>query len=405
MYIWKLFVPLHNSCFYNYPVKQNGHYPFVFYVAPFIVAAIVYAILKVKQHKKEIIFAFGFFIITVVLVLQLLPVGAAIIAERYTYLPYIGIFFFLALGFNKLIETKKEVLNLFIASLALIIIALSVLSYKASMLWKDGLTLLSHASESENYDVCGLHHKNLAIAYFYNGQYEKAIEHYSSAITKTKDNASLYGDRGVSFYKMGEREKAIDDLTYAIKKDSTDLNAYHYRGVAYFELNKYPEAIHDLSKAIELNPAFVDHFYMRGLAYYIIGNYTEGLKDYDYLVNKNSVSTEVYNNRGLIHLKMKQYDLALIDFENAIKYNIKNSNAYFNKGLAYDETGKINEAIDSYTKAIAYNPSYLYSYKNRGADYIKLKQYKLALADVLKTQELGLNVDAGFVEMLKQNSN
>jgi len=71
----------------------------------------------------------------------------------------------------------------------------------------------------------------------------------------------------------------------------------------------------------------------------------------------------------------------------------------------YDETGHVNEAIDSYTKAIAHNPGYIYSYKNRATAYLKIKQYKLALADALKAKELGLNVDESFIEMLKRNSN
>jgi len=405
MYLWKLFVPIHNSCFYNYPAKQNGHYPIIFYLAPILILAIAYGIYKTKKLKKEILFSAGFFITTIFLVLQILPVGSAIIAERYTYLSYTGVFFLLATGCNTLIQNKKEVFNLFIAALIIITLTLSVLSYKASMLWKDGLTLLEHAFKTEKYDVCGLHYKNLAIAYFYSGQYEKAAHYYTNAINKTKNNAGLYCDRGVSFYKLGAHEKAIADLSYVINKESNNLNAYHYRGLAYFELHKYPEAIYDLSKAIELNPTYIDHFYSRGLAYYIIGNYTEALKDYNFLVQHNNFSTEIYNNRGLIYLKLKQYDKALTDFNSAIEYDSINSNAWFNKGLVYDETGHVNEAIDSYTKAITYNPEYVYSYKNRATAYLKIKQYKLALADVLKTRELGLTVNEEFIEMLKRNNN
>jgi protein O-mannosyl-transferase len=405
MYLWKLFVPIHNSCFYNYPAKQNGHYPIVFYLAPILVLAIAYGIYKTKKVKKEILFSAGFFITTIFLVLQILPVGSAIIAERYTYLSYTGVFFLLATGCNTLIQNKKKFFNLFIAALIIITLTLSVLSYKASMLWKDGLTLLEHAFKTEKYDVCGLHYKNLSIACFYSGQYEKAAHYYTNAINKTKNNTGLYCDRGVSFYKMGAHEKAIADLSYVISRESNNLNAYHYRGMAYFELHKYPEAIYDLSTAIALNPTYIDHFYSRGLAYYIIGNYTEALKDYNYLIQHNNFSTEIYNNRGLIYLKLKQYDKALTDFDSAIKYDSKNSNAWFNKGLVYDETGRVNEAIDSYTKAITYNPGYVYSYKNRATAYLKIKQYKLALADVLKTRELGLTINEEFIEMLKRNSN
>jgi tetratricopeptide (TPR) repeat protein len=405
MYLWKLFIPVQNSCFYNYPETNNDSYPTIIYLSPIILSAIIFILWKLsKSYKKEFLFASAFFIVTIALVLQLLPVGSAIIAERYTYIPYIGAFFLMATVFNNVLIYNPEAKNIFIGVLIFVSTTLSYLSYKATLLWKDGVTLLEHAAKNDKYPICVLHYKNLAIAHFYQGNYNEAEKYYTNAINKAENKTELICDRGVTYYRMGKYNNAIEDLSSVIKQDTKHLNARHYRGLSYFNSNQYKNAINDLTVAIELNPVFTEHYYYRGLSNYILGNYKEALVDYDYMVYKNMVSSDVYNNRGLILLKMQQYSKALLDFSKALEYDDKNANAYFNKGLAFQNLGQNENALEQYSIALKYNPNYGYTYLNRSQVLFRLKRYAPALQDALRAQEMGMHVENSFIETLRKGS-
>jgi len=95
-YLWKAVVPVQLCCFYPYPPKVDGAIAFSYYLYP--LAAIVLLALLVwafVRKKNAIVFGGMFFLVNIILLLQFIPVGGAILADRYTYIPYLGLFFML----------------------------------------------------------------------------------------------------------------------------------------------------------------------------------------------------------------------------------------------------------------------------------------------------------------------
>src|SRR5207342_2414130 len=108
-YVAKLIVPLNLSAFYPYPQDALRNFPFYFYVAPFIVIGLLALIIRSLKKTKTFFFGAGFFVACIFLVLQLLPVGPAMIAERYSYMPSIGLFFVIATVLYELIGKNKSI--------------------------------------------------------------------------------------------------------------------------------------------------------------------------------------------------------------------------------------------------------------------------------------------------------
>ena len=114
MYWEKLFFPIGLTAFYKYPSLTNdGGVPSLYHFAP--IGALIIAIvplyiahLKSKERFRLFVFGMGFFIVMVALVLQFISVGAAIMADRYSYLPYIGAFFIVAVLANDYFENKRQ---------------------------------------------------------------------------------------------------------------------------------------------------------------------------------------------------------------------------------------------------------------------------------------------------------
>jgi protein O-mannosyl-transferase len=407
LYLWKMIVPLSLSCYYNYPVPVNGMYPFIIYIAPVIVIALLFLIYKSMRYGKDIFFGSAFFLITIALVLQILPVGGAIIADRYTYLPYIGLFFITARLFNNVLADKYEKLkNLkkpLIFVFTLFIIMCCYLSFERTKVWRDGLSLWSDAIEKK--DVAPICYKSRGDAYYLKKQYDKALADYEMAISGNYKFMDVYFSKGATYYELHEYEKVIENLNLAIQINNNYADAYNLRGMAYFNLAKYKEAIDDMNKLLEINPQLTEAYYTRGSSYLYLGKYQEAINDLTMAISNNSNTSNAYNNRGIAYFNLKKTDEALADYSYTITYNPQSPNTYFNRALVYDSQQKYNAAIADYTATIQLLPNYAATYYNRGVDYSKINKHKEALSDVLKAKELGHPVDPGFVENLKNKLN
>lgn len=109
-------------------------------------------------------------------------------------------------------------------------------------------------------------------------------------------------------------------------------------------------------------------------------------------------------NRGLFYIKQGNFPLAIVDFSQAIELNPKFIPAYGNLGVIYANQGKLVQAIAVFTKAIEIDPNYAPLYYNRYRLYYQLREYDKSWADVHKAEALGVNVEPGFIRMLKRDS-
>jgi protein O-mannosyl-transferase len=281
MYLWKLFIPSGLSCFYNYPIKQNGMYPGVFYIAPFIILTLFFFVYLSAKKGKDIIFGFVFFILSIVLVLQILPVGGAIIADRYTYIPYIGIFFIIARFINNIFENKITKLQPYKTSLlisfSIICVIYAYVAFQRTRVWEDTITLFTDAIKK--YDKAPRSYNARGGAYFHKEQYEKAIADYSSYIFLKNDNAIVYYNRGLCYLQLKKYKNAIDDFTTAIKYDPQYADAFFNRGVVYNDMGNFRESIVNNTLAIKCNSGYAKAYYNRAGAHFMLHHYNLALAD------------------------------------------------------------------------------------------------------------------------------
>ncbi len=369
-YIWKLILPINLSCFYNYPVKHNGMYPIIFYIAPVIVLVLAFLIYKSQKFGKDILFGFTFFLITIALVLQIIPVGAAIIADRYAYLPYIGLFFILARGINNLVENKSEQLKALkipsVVTLILFVFICSYLTFQRCKVWHDSLALWNDAIEK--YDKAPLSFNCRGGVYYYTKEYDKAMIDFTRAIQLKFNYSDAYYNRGLVYNNWGKYKEAIIDYSASIKYRKAFAPVYYYRGNAYFNLGKYDLAIADFNSAIQLKYSSPNGFYNRGLIYYNQGKHEEAIKD----------------------------------FTSAIQLSPTFSLAYSHRGMSNYFLGKYDEAIKDQTSAIQCNPAFAEAYHNRAGTYFRIQKFQLALDDALKAEQLGYPVDPRFIHALQE---
>src|ERR1035437_5142080 len=124
MYLWKLLLPINLSAFYPYPFTDaQGNIPSIYYASPFIVLFIALALFFILRKNetigKVLAFGFAFYFITIALVLQFLSVGSVIMADRYAYASYTGIFFIVGYFFEFVRKKYSKTISAVFAGLLL----------------------------------------------------------------------------------------------------------------------------------------------------------------------------------------------------------------------------------------------------------------------------------------------
>lgn len=449
IYLWKLLLPLNLSCFYSYPVKENGWYPILFYVAPILLSGLIYLVYRSKQYGKDVLFGFGFFFITIVLVIQIIPVGGALMADRYTYLPYIGLFFIIARWINKMIENKPKYLPIFIVLFILIVAALSFQSFQRTKVWHDSISLWSDAIKKNNkedvlYKLRGLAYTNekkydkaiqdfdraielrpknpdvfydRGVAYNHKGNFQEAIRDYSASIyyldlinDSTPSNRyrlkyeKAYNNRGTAYGYVGKLDQAIDDFTAAIKNDSTFADAYNNRGMTYRQLGKYKEAINDFNKAIHYSPKYKNAYCNLGVTYKSLRRLDEALENFNSAILIDPKYSVAYYHRGFTYYYLGKYEQAVKDYTAAISNDTLFIQAYFNRGIANYAFKKYDASINDYSFVINKKPNYGLAYYNRGLAFETIGKYDKALNDILESKRFGCDVDPAYIESLRSKS-
>ncbi len=364
-YIYRVFVPINLSCFYRYPALIDNHMPYIYYLAPVIVIALLCTTVYLAKKKQVVFFGVFFFVVTVAMVLQFISVGKAIMADRYTYLSYIGIFFILAIGYDWLQNTRDEKFNTYkkIAPFLLggFLVFLCYQTFQRTKVWKDSEILWTDAITKDPQNETAYTNRG---SYLINKisfdidkknvgepEYEKALADFNISIGMSPHNAKVFTNRANIYGLKKQFDLSLQDYTKAIQLDSTDAEVYANRGVTYSIMGQFDKAIADYNKAMSMRANFTTAKQNRAYAYVSTGQYEKGVKELSELITENPNKTDLYVYRGVAYFNLKNYDAALADNNVAIRLEPSLSRAYYNQSATFKIMGRFKEALSDALKA------------------------------------------------------
>jgi tetratricopeptide (TPR) repeat protein len=272
-YLAKTFWPQNMSVYYPFPDDIQLSQVFL---ATFLIIIITAAVILMAKRLPYLFVGWFWFVITIAPVIGIIQISTAApyaMADRYHYLPSIGISLILAWGMSSLIRRKKI---LFPAAIGILAI-MGWLSWKQCGYWQNSATLFNHALQvtKDNY----LAYEGRGIAHGEMGEYQPAIEDFNKAIGLKKDYADAYNNRGFAYYNLGQYQRAIEDYNEAIRLKPDKAEVYNNRGINYFAIGRYRPAIEDLNKAIGLKKDYADAYCNRGRIYFMQGDKILGCAD------------------------------------------------------------------------------------------------------------------------------
>ena len=255
-------------------------------------------------------FGLLFFLINILLVLQLVPIGFTIVSERYTYVPYIGLAFLVTMIVTKNVSAKR-----FIAAAAGAVVVFSAfgfLSFKRTQVWKDSDSLwtdvinrypnasLPRADRAQfNYSRAIMMEPRQAEPFF-----QRVIDDCTVVINNEADNAkakekggrSMYYMRGVAFSSLKQYENALADFNACLSINRADNEALYQRGTLLVNhYQKYAEALADFDRAIQISP--LGRYYLnRSICHYKLGELADAVADAQIASQKGVAIPENYRN-------------------------------------------------------------------------------------------------------------
>ncbi|HYV92332.1 MAG TPA: tetratricopeptide repeat protein [Chitinophagales bacterium] len=264
-YLFKLMWPLNLSSYYPYPVKNGADIPFQYYAYLLFFSGLAAFVFYSLRFTRKIIFGLGFFAVTVFLVLQLLPVGGTIMADRYCYIPSIGIFYLAGEGFNLLWSRKLKLVV--ITLLSVFTVFFSVKTYARCSVWKNDMTLWNDViSQNQTIAVAYI---SRGIAFYKEKKNDEALSDFNKAVELSPDFPDAFFNRGSLFANLKRNDEALNDFNRTIELKRDYAQAYNNRGIVYYTEMKYQEALSDFSRAIELEHDYAESYFYRGwIEYY-----------------------------------------------------------------------------------------------------------------------------------------
>lgn len=330
MYISKFFIPLNLSSFYPYPTQ-----PFNLFVSasPLILIAILGLGAWRWKDNRTFLFGIAFFLVSLVLLVQLVTVGSTIISERYTYLAYIGFSISLYVVFEEYLFphfTKKTTTrNLIIISLS----ACSVLSFYRVDVWENGETLWTDAIEKFP-EVAGSW-GGRGVYYRMEKEYDKSLRDFNQAVALNPDEAMFYSNRGNIFFDLKKDELAMSDYNNCLRLDSTDEKAYANRGAIHGRRQDNILAIKDLTKALSLDPSFVNAYMNRGIIYSQMNKRVRAKDDFKKCLELKPDNDEIWNALAVEHQHLAEFDSSILVLNKAISLKPNQGLYYLNRGISH----------------------------------------------------------------------
>ncbi|HRY34000.1 MAG TPA: tetratricopeptide repeat protein [Bacteroidales bacterium] len=371
IYLVKLVYPSPLSVYYPYPMSPGKPLPWVYYLSPVFLLLIAFLVFLTRKHNRMVIFGSLFFLFNIMFLLQILGAGQAYMADRFTYIPYLGLLFTAAWGLQYLSEKKKQTRMLLLMVMAAVTLVFSYMTFERSKLWKNSETIWT--------DVIRKYPGRIASAYSNRASYYRekekraqALQDYSIAVRLDPNNAVSIMNRGNLYFDEGRLDSAYTDYNRALKLNISKLELdllYANFGAVYAKRQQYDSSLYYLNLSLKLDSLFPTTYLNRGLVYENTGRHLLAIADYQHYLAFEPGDDRVYSSIGVNYQHMKRYAESIPWFERGMKANPRSGLHYNNRAYSYNALGQTDKAREDIIRAMELG----YQVRPEFAAYLGLK--------------------------------
>ncbi|MFZ5449864.1 MAG: tetratricopeptide repeat protein [Thermodesulfobacteriota bacterium] len=388
-YITKMVWPSGLAPLYPHPEQDLPLWQVL--VAGVVLVSISLFIIRQGRRRPYLLMGWLWYLGTLVPVIGLVQVGGQALADRYTYVPLIGLFIIAAWGLRDLTTGGRGARVLVPLTAGMLLSVLALCTWFQVRLWRDGLTLyeytlrvtqgnyliqnnlgvvlnsqgkrdqaISHYYEAlrikPNYHKA---HFNLGNALGAKGQKDQAIFHYKEALRLQPDYAAeAHYNLANTLAANGQTDQAMEHYRQVLRLQPHNADAHNNLGLALSSQGKTEEARFHYAEAIRMQPDHAKAHYNLANILVAQGKVEEAIFHYQEALRLLPAFGEAHNNLGNALLSQGKVDQALVHFSEFARLRPDDAKAYFNMGRSLAIQGKMNQAMMQYKEAIRLKPDY-----------------------------------------------
>ncbi|MCX5660976.1 MAG: tetratricopeptide repeat protein [Planctomycetota bacterium] len=382
-YIGKVFWPAGLSVFYPYPLE--GWPALTIACAAALLVAVTVAAVRLASRMPWVLAGWLWFLGMMVPVIGLVQVGQQAMADRYIYLPGIGLLLMVVWSLPERWSSAPRRAGGALAALAVLAL-LAAITFRQSALWRDSLTLFEHAIA-----VTPPHYltqSHLAIALEDRGRLDEAIGHYKQALEIRPDFVDGYVNLGLVLARQGKGDDAIECFRKAVELGPGQADVQTSLGVALLERGDVDEALEHLLAAARIAPDHVEAQRALGKLYAHRHADLEASSAYLRVLAHEPEDLDAHRGLAMLSARQGRPSEAIPHLQAVIRRDSHDAVAHANLGAAHLQLGRIGEAVAEFRLALTIDPNQFGALINLSRIAGDRGQFKEALAWARKAVEV-----------------
>jgi tetratricopeptide (TPR) repeat protein len=350
-YIGKMIWPAGLSVFYPHQSWPAG----TLWCAILVLLGISGVVAWRARREPYLTVGWLWYVGTMIPVIGLVQVGSQAMADRYTYVPLIGLFIMVAWGVPRWIEQRMPRRVMAVAATTLVGLSAVLARFQVGY-WKNSETLFRHALEVNNSNWMA--HNNLALALCQEGRIQDALVHLNKSLQIRPDFAEAHNNLGNTLLELDKVPEAVAHFEQALRLKPNSARAHYNFGGALIRQGKLSEAIGHWEQAVRINPDYAEAHNNLAVAFMQSGRLPEAVEHFKQALRINVGYADAHNNLGVALMQSGRLPEAMEHFKQALRINPDYAQAHYNLGVALEQTGRLQEAIGHYEKAVRIKPDY-----------------------------------------------
>lgn len=360
-YLRRLFWPHDLAVFYPYP---NSFSMSQVLGATLLLLVLTVLALRFWRRKPYAVVGWLWYLGTLVPVIGLVHVGDQALADRYTYLPLIGVLIVLAWGATDLVARWRPARRALLFPVALILAGCLALTSRQIGYWRTSESLFARsvAVNPDNY----MAHCNLGRAFEEQGRVSEAMAHLHAALRIMPSFPPAHNALGAILARQGKPDEALAHFATALRFAPDDADTHNNLGSLLEEQGQFEEAIAHFRAALRCRPQFAEAHYNLGRALFDQGRYEQAIEQCQLALRLKPGYGEAWNNLGVSFLQTGKPGQAAHAFAEALRLNSAHTDARHNLAAAFASLGKVDEAIKTFREVLQARPEDAEAHWNLG---------------------------------------
>ncbi len=320
-----------------------------------LLAAISAWVVRARERRPDLLVGWSWYLGTLVPVIGLVQVGGHTLADRYAYVPLIGVFVMIAWSSAACIARWPSIRGAVVGCSVAALVVLGAQTWRQTALWKNSVTLFEHTLSvtEDNAVIEGA----LGVALGELGRQAEAVPHLVEALRLTPDSPVVLHDLGSAYASLGRLDEAMKCFreALAIRPDAAETHTLLAFTLA--RLGRKDEALEHYRAALRLKPDYSEVHLGLAALYESQQQSREAIEHYREVLRFKPRSIEALTNLGALLAARGEYAQAIGHFRAVLELDPRRIVARNNLGHALAALGKTDEAAARFTESLAIDPN------------------------------------------------